>query len=78
MSLIINERNIKLWSTIGPRATLGIGALELAKEIENLMVLTCDVSTSAGLDRFRKSFPDKYLRFRNRRTKYDRCSCWTC
>ena len=40
---------------------LGIGALELAKEIENLMVLTCDVSTSAGLDRFRKSFPDKYL-----------------
>ena len=61
MSLIINDRNIKLWSTIGPRATLGIGALELAKEIENLMVLTCDVSTSAGLDRFRKSFPDKYL-----------------
>ena len=25
------------------------------------MVLTCDVSTSAGLDRFRKTYPDKYL-----------------
>ncbi len=25
------------------------------------MVLTCDVSTSAGLDRFRKTFPEKYL-----------------
>ena len=57
----INERNIKVWSTIGPRATLGMAALEFAKKIENLMVLTCDVSTSAGLDRYRKTFPDKYL-----------------
>ena len=59
--MIINERNIKMWSTIGQRATFGIAALELAKEVSNLMVLTCDVSTSAGLDRFRKTFPDKYL-----------------
>ena len=57
----INEKNIKIWSTIGARATLGIAALELAKEIDNLIVLTCDVSTSAGLDRFRKTFPEKYL-----------------
>jgi len=58
---IYNEKNIKIWSTIGSRATFGIAALELAKQIDNLMVLTCDVSTSAGLDRFRKTFPDKYL-----------------
>ena len=57
----INERNIKIWSTIGARATIGIAALDLAKEFDNLMVLTCDVSTSAGLDRFRKTCPDKYL-----------------
>ena len=57
----INERNIKIWSTIGSRATFGIAALELAKKIDNLMILTCDVSTSAGLDRFRKTYPDKYL-----------------
>jgi transketolase len=57
----VNEKNIKIWSTIGSRATIGIAALDLAKEIENLMVLTCDVSTSAGLDRFRKTFPEKYL-----------------
>ena len=25
------------------------------------MVLTCDVSTSAGLDRYRKKFPEKYV-----------------
>jgi transketolase len=57
----INDKNIKIWSTIGARATLGIAALELAKEIDNLMILTCDVSTSAGLDRFRKTYPTKYL-----------------
>ena len=57
----INERNIKVWSTIGPRATLGMAVLDLAKKIENLMVLTCDVSTSAGLDRFRKIYPEKYV-----------------
>jgi transketolase len=57
----INDRNIKMWSTIGPRATFGMAALELAKNQKDLMVLTCDVSTSAGLDRFRKTFPDKYI-----------------
>lgn len=59
--MVINERNIKVWSTIGSRATFGISALELAKEIDNLMVLTCDVSTSAGLDRYRQTYPNKYL-----------------
>ena len=57
----INEKNIKTWSTRGPRATLGMAALELARDMDNLMVLTCDVSTSAGLDRFRKTYPEKYL-----------------
>ena len=59
--MLINEKNIKVWSTIGSRATFGIAALELVKEVDNLMVLTCDVSTSAGLDRYRKIYPDKYL-----------------
>ena len=57
----INEKNIKIWSTIGSRATFGLVALDLAKKIENLMILTGDVSTSAGLDRYRKTYPNKYL-----------------
>ena len=32
--MIINDRNIKMWSTIGQRATLGIAALEIAEKIE--------------------------------------------
>jgi transketolase len=59
--MIVNEKNIKTWSTIGPRATFGMATLEISKNIDNLIVLTCDVSTSAGLDRFRKQFPEKYL-----------------
>ena len=43
------------------RATFGLVALELGNKFDNLMILTGDVSTSAGLDRFKKKFPDKYL-----------------
>ena len=57
----ISEKNIKVWSTIGSRATFGLVALELVKKIENLIILTSDVSTSAGLDRYRKTYPDKYI-----------------
>ena len=57
----INSKNIKLWSTIGPRASLGLGILDLAKKQKELIVVTCDVSTSAGLDRLRKTLPDQYI-----------------
>tara|TARA_B100000886_G_scaffold340217_1_gene308470 strand:+ start:774 stop:1745 length:972 start_codon:yes stop_codon:yes gene_type:complete len=57
----IEEKNIKMWSVIGSRATFGIAALEIAKKNKNLITLTCDVSTSAGLDRYRKTLPLQYL-----------------
>ncbi len=57
----LDKSKIKLFSTIGSRATFGMVCLDLAKEIDNLMVLTSDVSTSAGLDRFKLKYPDKYL-----------------
>lgn len=41
----INEKNIKMFSTIGPRATLGLAALEIAKKDNSLIIITCDVST---------------------------------
>ena len=53
--MIINDRNIKTWSLIGQRATFGLIALEVVKEREELLILTSDVSTSAGLDRFKKN-----------------------
>ncbi len=57
----INEKNIKLWSSIGPRATFGLSMIEMVKKYKDLLILTCDVSTSAGLDRFRKQYPENYL-----------------
>ena len=58
---ILNKTNFKIWSRLGMRATFGVAALELGNSIDNLMILTSDVSTSAGLDRFKKKFPEKYL-----------------
>ena len=55
----IDEKKIKTWSLIGSRATFGLIALELGKKIDDLVILTADVSTSAGLDRFRKIEPEK-------------------
>ena len=57
----INHKNIKLWSTLGPRATLGLGIFDMAKSQKDILVITCDVSTSAGLDRYRKTFTDQYI-----------------
>ena len=58
--MIIDEKSSRMWSLIGSRATFGLTILELGKK-NNLMVLTADTSTSAGLDRFKKTFPEKFL-----------------
>ena len=50
-----------MWSRIGSRAAYGMAALELGKNYDDLICLTGDTSTSAGLDRFKKTFPEKYL-----------------
>ena len=50
----IDEKKLKMMSTIGMRASFGLSCLEFVKDFPDMMILTCDVSTSAGLDRFRK------------------------
>ena len=57
----ITGKNVKTWSTIGARPTYGLAVMELAKHHEDLIVVTADVSTSAGLDRFRKTYPEKFI-----------------
>ena len=54
-------KKINFYSGIGMRASFGMIMLELAKKNKNLMVLTPDVSTSAGLDRFKTQYKDNYL-----------------
>jgi len=55
------ENNIRLWSSLGMRATFGLIAMELAKKNPDLMITTADVSTSAGLDRYKNKYPDKFI-----------------
>ena len=59
--MIIDNNKIKLWSSIGSRATFGLISLELIKNNDKLMIVTADVSTSAGLDRYKKRYPENYI-----------------
>jgi transketolase len=59
--IAITPSKAKLWSKLGSRATYGMSVLELSKVYDDLVVLTADTSTSAGLDRFRKTAPDKHV-----------------
>jgi transketolase len=61
LSKFLNKNNFKIWSKLGMRASFGIIAQEIGDKNKNLIILTADVSTSAGLDRFKKKFPDRYL-----------------
>ncbi len=59
--MIFDHKTIKKFSMIGSRATFGLVVYDLISEIDDLIVLTADVSTSAGLDRFRKNYPNNYI-----------------
>ena len=58
---MVDKKNIKLWSNLGMWATFGLIVLELAKKYPELILTTSDVSTSAGLDRFKNNYPEKYV-----------------
>ena len=51
----IKPSKIKLWSNIGTRASFGMAALELGATKKELIIISGDTSTSAGLERFKKN-----------------------
>lgn len=57
----MDTKKIKLWSTLGQRATFGMHMLDIAKANKDLMIVTADVSTSAGLDRFKKQYNQNFI-----------------
>jgi transketolase len=59
--MVFDLKKIKNLSIIGQRATLGTCLFEIEENYENLLVLSADTSTSAGLDKFRKIKPHKYI-----------------
>ena len=58
----VTVANIRMWSRLGQRgAIFGVALPEIAKDKENLKLLTADVATLAGMTGFQKKFPDKFL-----------------
>ena len=61
MKIKIDNKKINILSVIGQRAVLGTCLFENENNFDNLIVLSADTSTSAGLDKFRKLKSEKYL-----------------
>tara|TARA_X000000950_G_scaffold287713_1_gene401195 strand:+ start:986 stop:1954 length:969 start_codon:yes stop_codon:yes gene_type:complete len=59
--MIIEEKKLKMMASIGMRASFGLSCLDFIKDHPDLMILTSDVSTSAGLDRFRKQHLNNFI-----------------
>lgn len=58
----ITNANIRTWSRLGQRGSFfGIAMPEIAEKKENLKLLTADLAILSGMDRFQKSYPDKFL-----------------
>lgn len=55
------NKDLRQWSKLGPRAMFGKFMLDIAKNNKNLMVLSADLGRSSGLDRFKQEFPNQYL-----------------
>lgn len=53
--------NPKMLARLGQRGTFGMVMLEKVKHKADLLVMTADVSIPAGLDRYRKQYPDKFI-----------------
>jgi transketolase len=61
MIQIDSKLDPELLSKLGPRATYGQAMLSVAERFPNVVVATADLGGSSGLDRFSKSYPDRFI-----------------
>jgi transketolase len=59
--LTINPANTRMWSMLGSRGTFGVAMLDLGASQDDVVVITADLSTTSGLDRFREAYPAKFV-----------------
>ncbi|NBH82396.1 transketolase [bacterium C-53] len=57
----VNEKNTKMWSNIGPRATYGLALLDLIEANSRVYALSADLGGSSGMTRLMSVYPDHYL-----------------
>ncbi len=56
----IEKRNIRAWSMMGPTGVFGVAMSELAKYYSDFCVVTADLCTFSGLERFSKEYPERF------------------
>jgi transketolase len=59
--LEINSANVRAWSRLGSRGVFGQAVLSIGAVTENLIVISADLGNSSGLDRFKSTYPNKFL-----------------
>lgn len=60
--MIVKKSSIRAWSRLGQRGSVfGIKFPELAEEMDNLKLLTADLSLLSGMERFVRDYPEKFL-----------------
>jgi len=57
----INSSNARVLSKLGHRGSFALAIMELGANMENLMVMTADLATLTGLERFKNKYPDKFM-----------------
>lgn len=57
----INRINIRTWSMLGARRTFGTVMDAYANEFDKLFIMSGDLASSSGLDRFLNNHPKKFL-----------------
>ena len=57
-----NKTNVKLLSMAGQGGSIfGISLIEQMKQRDDIMVVSADMSTPAGLDKFKAAYPDHFM-----------------
>ncbi len=58
--ITINPENIQKWSQLGSRGAFGAAMMELGETMDNLVVLTADLSDATRVTQFKEKFPEKF------------------
>lgn len=59
--IAFNPMNIRLWSRLGPCGAFGQAALTLPETEPRTLILTADLCSFSGLERFKSQYPDRFF-----------------
>lgn len=57
----INPKTTRQWSRLGTRGFFGQAILSIADQHPELMVMSADLASSSGLERFKSSYPQQFI-----------------